>query len=175
MRLNTGDTITPFDTTDLEGNPFGTDNLLGKKTLLTFFRYVSCPFCNLRVHELITRYNDKPTDFQIIGVFESPASSIKKKMEQHELDFTILPDPDRNIYKQFDVKSSLGGFIRGAFDLKGFASSLSKGFYPGKIEGEILMMPADFLINDDLSIHTAYYGKAMSDHIDVNAVDAWIK
>ena len=36
----------------------------GKKTLLTFYRFATCPFCNLRIHEIINRYEELGKNFE---------------------------------------------------------------------------------------------------------------
>ena len=44
------------------------------------------------------------------------------------------------------------------------------GFKIGKREGTVTRIPADFLIHADGSIHTAFYGEKIGDHIPFESV-----
>ena len=89
---------------------------------------------------------------------------------------TIIPDPDHTIYKQYKVQSSLGGFIKSGLKLgKLYRAIFKKKFRMGKMEGNKTLVPADFLINPDGTIHTAFYGKDISDHLPLEAIYAFLR
>ena len=56
MRLAPGAKATHISLPSIDGSIFKTDSLEGNPFMLSFFRFASCPFCNLRVHELVRRY-----------------------------------------------------------------------------------------------------------------------
>ena len=58
MRLTFGDTAPAFETTSIDGRPIRLDDFRGQKLLLAFFRYASCPLCNLRISELIRHHTE---------------------------------------------------------------------------------------------------------------------
>ena len=57
MKLKDKDEAIDFEATDYLGNKIQLFGYAEKKVLLTFFRAASCPFCNMRVNELITNYS----------------------------------------------------------------------------------------------------------------------
>ena len=56
MKLKKGDKIEELKLPSIKGDIFTIENIKGKKTLLTFYRFATCPFCNLRIFELNERY-----------------------------------------------------------------------------------------------------------------------
>jgi peroxiredoxin len=80
MRLNQGVKAPIFITKDYQGKKINLSDYHGKRILLSFFRGASCPFCNLRVHELIKKQNEfKEQDIEIIAFF----SSTKEEVQQY--------------------------------------------------------------------------------------------
>lgn len=53
MKLSAGTKAPDFEMQDINGKPIWLSDYRGKKIVLGFFRNVNCPFCNLRVHELM--------------------------------------------------------------------------------------------------------------------------
>jgi len=156
--------IPGFSVKDIKGEVHTPEKYLGQKWMLSFFRYASCPACNLRIHELTKVYDElQEKGLAILAVFESPKESIMKYVAAGELPFSIIPDPDRNLYKQFGVEASWIKYVLGAPTVM---KAILKGIFPGKMEGDWAMVPADFLIDEHGSIHTAYYGKNIGDHLD---------
>jgi peroxiredoxin len=56
MRLNIGDTAPLINLPELKGNQFQSVNPNNRVTLIAFHRFAGCPFCNLRLHQLIQRH-----------------------------------------------------------------------------------------------------------------------
>lgn len=50
----------------------------------------------------------------------------------------------------------------------------SRIHYPGKGDGAIAQLPAEFLIGPELTIERAYYGKDIGDHLSLSEIDAWL-
>jgi thioredoxin-dependent peroxiredoxin len=176
MRIQSGDKAKDFTVRDLNGNPLALQDFKGKKLMLSFFRYASCPFCNLRIHDLIVRHASlEKQGLSLVAVFQSPEESIRQYAGKQNPPFPIIPDPARELYRAYGVEPSWPGFLKGMFRAGPFLSALTKGFLPGKVEGETAMIPADFLIGPDLVVRSAYYGKDISDHIPLADVEAWLK
>lgn len=53
MKLSTGTKAPDFAVEDIYGNLVHLSDYQGKKVILGFFRNVNCPFCNMRVHQLM--------------------------------------------------------------------------------------------------------------------------
>lgn len=75
--LQSGEPAPAFDVQSLDGRGVALTGYLGRRLLLTFFRYGACPLCNLRMSYLIgafPRWKSKGLD--ILAVFESPAERL---------------------------------------------------------------------------------------------------
>ncbi|MBC8323643.1 MAG: AhpC/TSA family protein [Candidatus Marinimicrobia bacterium] len=163
-RLGINEKAPDFFIKDIFGVEHSMAKYKGQKWMLSFFRYASCPACNLRVRELIQVYDElQGKGLSILSVFESPKESILKYVGKNELPFPIIPDPERELYKLYGIESSWIKYILGAPTVM---KAILKGIFPGKMEGDLAILPADFLINEDGTIHTAYYGKNIGDHLD---------
>jgi hypothetical protein len=71
-RLQAGDLAPAFTLPTLDGSNFSLGALRGKRTLLAFHRHAGCPYCNLRVHELINAHPQlERAGVQVVAVFGS--------------------------------------------------------------------------------------------------------
>lgn len=171
-KISKGQNIISFQAVDILDKVQSPEKYIGEKWMLSFFRYASCPACNLRIHELlISYYNWNEKGFSIIAVFESPKQSILQYLNKHNIPFPIIPDPDLHLYEIYGVKTSWIGYILGA---KTVLKGINKGFIPGKMEGKKNIIPADFLIDENGIIQAAYYGKHIGDHIPINVIESFI-
>ena len=162
-----GDAVVHIMLPALDGSPFDLDSLKGKPFMLSFFRFASCPFCNLRIHELVMRYDELPEDFTIVAVFDSPLDNLQRHANKHQAPFPILADADNRHYKLYGIKHSVIGVLKGMFlrmpsMLYGM---FAKGYLPLTIKGSMTTMPADFLVDKKGIIQRAYYGKDEGDHL----------
>jgi peroxiredoxin Q/BCP len=176
MRIVEGQPAEDFQMEDTFGTPIALNDYVGKKLLLSFYRYASCPLCNLRIAELIEHYpsfHDK--GLYMLAFWESPKESILEYVGRQDVPFPIVADPKRNVYRLYGVESSWLGYIRGMLRLSGFYKALRKGFLPGKMEGEKALLPADFLIGPDLIIKKAYYGKDIGDHLPIEEIEQFLR
>lgn len=48
--------------------------------------------------------------------------------------------------------------------------AMRKGFLPGRMDGHVTLVPADFLIGPDGRILIAYYGKDIADHLSIEII-----
>lgn len=173
MKLVAGDQAPTFVLSDLGDQPVNLAAYRGRKVLLSFYRYASCPFCNLRVHELTQRAPGwQAQGLDLIAVFQSPRESILEYAGSHPRPFPIVADPQRELYRRYGVEGSWSGFLKAGLQVGKMASALHKGFLPGRMEGDINMVPADFLIDEAGNIRVAYYGRDISDHFPVEQIEA---
>ena len=167
MKHPVGDTATSFALPALDGNLFDLDSLKGRRYLLSFFRYASCPFCNLRLHELVTRYQELDEAFTIVAVFDSSLENLQRHASQHHAPFPILADQDNACSKLYEIDHSWSGMLKSM--LVRFPELMNammiKGYIPWRIKGSMTRMPADFLIDEQGIIRNAYYGKDAGDHL----------
>ena len=58
MKLKKGDKIEDLTLPSIDGTTFNLDSIKGKKAMISFYRYSSCPFCHLRMNEIINKKNE---------------------------------------------------------------------------------------------------------------------
>lgn len=176
MKLKPGQPAKQFQVEDIHGNPIKLEDYAGKKLLLSFYRYASCPLCNLRVHDLIQRYPTfQAKGLHLLAIFQSPGERIRQYVGKQDAPFPIIADPARELYRRYGVEASWAGFGKALFKLPMvFNAVVKKHFMPGHMEGNIAMIPADFLIGPDLKIQRAFYGKDIGDHMPMRDIEAFI-
>ncbi len=166
-RKQPGDRVSPLRLQSLDGSWFDLDSLEGKPYLLAFHRFASCPFCNLRVHELVNRYHELGGNFTVVAIFDSSLKNLQQHADKHQAPFPILADPLRETYVNYGVEHSIYGVLKGMFKRLHtlLYAMLIKGYWPFTIKGSISSMPADFLVDSGGTIRVAYYGRDEGDHL----------
>ena len=178
MRLLAGQPARDFQVMDIHGNPVRLNGYAGKKLMLSFYRYASCPLCNLRVHDLIRRQPDfRARGLHMLAVFQSPGESIRIYVGKQLMPFPVVADPAHSLYRLYGVEASWAGFGKAMlFKLPMvFEAVIGNGFLPGRMEGDKAMIPADFLIGPDLVVRYAFYGKDIGDHMPIRDVEDFLK
>lgn len=175
MQIKAGDTAPPFEVRDCDDTvqrPTG-DGI--HHTFLCFFRHAGCPYCNLRVSQLIRAADEfQRRGIRVVTVFQSGKENIRRDVGQQNPPFPIIPDPGHVLYRQYGVTPSWTKFVK-AFVLRPLRAPYAvfvKGFSPRMPEGDPHMAPAEFLIAPDGTVRLAYYGKDISDHVPLADVFA---
>lgn len=169
-RLTPGMTAPAFEAELWDGGRIELTGLRGKKIWLAFFRYASCPLCNLRVHEMIKQHGVfQKSGLDIVAVFQSPRDSVSKYVGTQKPPFPIIADADERLYQLYHLEQDLAGFLHPA-NLPLMGKALKLGFAPGKPDGTLTRIPADFLIDAQGIIRKAYYGDKIGDHIPFESV-----
>ena len=173
-RLSPGDATRAFRLPGIDGGTFDLASLTGRRYLLSFFRFASCPFCNLRVHELVQRFGELGAGFTIVAVFDSPLDNLRRHAERHAAPFPILADETGEAYRAYAIERSLGGMLKGmALRAPTLLRAMSRGYVPTTLKGSLTTMPADFLIDEAGIIREAHYGRDEGDHLPFDAVAAF--
>jgi peroxiredoxin len=166
-----------FEIKDIDGKDVSLKKYKGQKILLGFFRYAACPFCNLRVNELM-HYHDqlKEKGMQIITFFHSTREKILEISGDRRAPFPIIADPERIVYTKYGVvNNSKLGVVKGmTLRMPTLVNAMSKGFMPSMPDEDMWLMPADFLIDADQNIDMAHYGTDIGDHIPLKKIRNWL-
>lgn len=171
FRLAEGVKMPLFEGTETTSKIITNDDFTGKTTLLSFFRYASCPLCNMWLIDLVKREELWKNDLNVVGVFHSPAEHIMKYVGRRNPPITMIADPEKKLYKAFAVENSLAGIVKAmVFRPHKVARAMSMGLFPGIIDGGLRSQPADFIIGPDLTIERVHYGKDISDHIAIDEI-----
>ena len=175
MRIKPGEPAKEFEVSDVFDNSINLRSYKGKKLLLSFYRYASCPFCNLRVHQIIQHHEAfQQKSLCVLAFFQSPKKSILQYVGEQNAPFPIIADPSREVFRLYGVESSWKGVLRTGRRVATLMSALKNGFIPGKMEGSKALLPADFLVDCDLIVKEAYYGKDIGDHLPMEIIRQFI-
>lgn len=160
VRLRAGDSAPPFGVRDLQGKTLTAGESF--PMWLAFFRFASCPFCALRVREIIERYDDiEASPVRFIGVFPSSAENINKYILKFEPRFRIVSDPEERLYKKYRAETSWGAELRTALNLPRVVKALvAAPNNPLAYEGAFHRVPCEFLIHQGTIVHS-YYAKTL--------------
>ena len=171
MEIKAGDKVQNIVLPSITNEMFDTSQLKGKRYMISFLRFASCPFCNLRIHQLVYRHKEFGNDFTIVAIFDSPHDNLVRHAGKHQSPFPILADPENFYYKAFGVRKSVTGLLKGMiFRFPTLVKGMLRGYIPLTIKGSLITMPADFLIDENGRISKAYYGKDEGDHLDIDEV-----
>jgi peroxiredoxin Q/BCP len=165
MRLVPGTLAPDFEARDHRGANIRLSELRGSPVLLSFYRYASCPLCNLRVRELTLAREELGTlGLHMLAVFQSTPDHISEYAGNQQPPFPLLADPAMALYRRYGVERDWLGLLHPATLLTGW-KALRAGFRPGAIDGPFDRMPADFLIDAEGRIAIAYYARDPGDHL----------
>lgn len=165
------DTAPQIQLTAIDGRPFDSYSLAGRRYLVTFFRFATCPFCNMRIAELVRRRDELGNDFEIVAVFEAELEHLQKHASKHLAAFPILADPQKISYRQYEVGKSLFGVIKGIVTrMPVVITAMLRGYIPREVSSRLLTMPASFLVDEQGVIQRAYYGRDEGDHLSFDEI-----
>lgn len=159
---------------DLAGNQIQLSALKGKKVYVCFFRVASCPFCNLRFHQLTQHYQKWEGKVEVITLFSSPMEEIKQYAGKENPPFPVLADPEEVFYKKYGIQHSFMGKLKAMLRVGTLMTIIAKGFFGMKALFEKPILPGDFLIDEEGKIARAYHGKDLGDHISFNEIEEWV-
>lgn len=172
-RLSKGQMAPKIRIEDWQGEILTLDAMRGEYVLLSFYRYASCPLCNLRIRQIIAGHVElQRQNLRVLAVFQSSGKKIGQYVGTQAPPFPLIPDPDLKLYKAYGVESSWRGFLH-AWTMgigKVFKAVIQKRFLPGTMEGDIHRIPADFLIGPDGRLIDVYYGKDIGDHMPMQQI-----
>ncbi len=170
-RLRVGDDAPQFEVLDrITGQPVTLDQYRGSRLLISFHRYAACPFCNLHIHELTKSYDAiAARSIQVLAIFQSSVERIEDQFSDRAVPFVIAADPSLEAYRGYRIEQSLKGMLVSFVHPRGLEATL-KGFFPGKIDGDVRSLPADFLVTPQQKIAHAYYASNITQHLPVNEI-----
>lgn len=160
----------PFLVKDIEGNSHSIEQYKGKKILLSFYRNVGCPVCNLRFHQLEEeRKYFEEKGIVLLAVYESSSENLKNYVDTNHYFQKMIANPSADLYELYGVEESRGKIIKGVMNGAIKKSKNGKKLYTTKVEkdGSTNRIAADFLINEQGNIMVAYYGNYLGDRMPI--------
>ena len=169
MELQKNDLAPDFEILDIYDQLITPTNSDEEYTLLSFFRYAGCPWCNLAIYEL-TRAEKILRKQNVRVVVVTPSSN--KNIMQFIIDrhipepkFSIIGNPSLSLYRKYHIKNSLLAGIKSITHIDKWIKAATRlGFPQAEIDGNLTLVPAQFLIN-----HRT--GKIVKSHYGVNYAD----
>ena len=93
-----GESVPQWSAVDEQGNPISSTDLSGKRYVLYFYPRANTPGCTREAMDFRDNYAEfEKLEVAIIGV---SVDSVKRQLnfkEKHELPFTLLSDPDKQL------------------------------------------------------------------------------
>lgn len=173
-RLKKGDIAPEFMGADLFDAKIRLSDYRGRWLLLSFYRYASCPLCNLRVHHLSLRSALwQSIGMDMVAIFQSPPDKIRQYVGRQQSPFPLLADAEQKLYALYGVRTSWVGFLKAWIKRlpEVWSSVIGSQYWPGSIEGGIHRIPADFIIDPHGRIAVAYYGRDIGDHLPLEIIE----
>ena len=113
-KLNKGDKAPEISLPAINGSTFEMSSMKGRRVILTFFRFSSCPFCNIRIDRIIKRWEEFPDDTVIVGIFDAQIDELSRRMSKRGAPFTIVADETYRHFNENGVEKSYARFMWGA-------------------------------------------------------------
>ncbi|NVZ53171.1 AhpC/TSA family protein [Pseudomonas sp. B6002] len=144
--LKVGDKAPLFSLKNADGELVSSAQLLAKGPLvLTFYRGVWCPYCNMELEALQAFLPTlKATGAQLVAVSPQTAANSRKSTRITELEFPILSDPHNDVAAAFGLRFELPDYLIELY--KGFGNNLP---LINDDPSWTLPMPARYVIGQD--------------------------
>ena len=104
--IRTGDTLSPFSSTDLKGIPFSLASRNGSPTIVRFF-LLNCPYCKADTpifNKFYEKYRQKGLEIVYVNNNGEKSEDVQKFADELNIRFPVIFDPEGKIAKQYNVK-----------------------------------------------------------------------
>ena len=111
--LKAGDHAPAFTLNDPDGKPIASADLLARGPLVvTFYRGVWCPYCNMELQALQAALPEfRAVGASLVAISPQTAANSRKSVRQNELGFPILSDPHNDVAAAFGLRFTLPGYL----------------------------------------------------------------
>jgi len=145
--LQAGERAPEFTLKDANGDDVSSRDLLAKGPLVvTFYRGVWCPYCNMDLQALQEALGDiRDRGGQLIAISPQTQTNSRKSLRDNNLTFPILSDPRNEVAARFGLRFKLPDYLIALYR-ETFKNDLSR------INGDsswTLPMPARYVIGTD--------------------------
>lgn len=166
-KFKAGDTVPTLALKNIHGAGVAVPDPQAKWVHLQFRRFAGCPICSLHLQSFLRRYPEiKDAGIKEVVVFHSPDASLLPY--QGKFPFDVIGDPEKKLYEQFGVESSVFAILDPRAWPAIIKGNLAKDRPKGDPEGGPLGLPADFLIGPDGEIRASHYGRYAYDQWEVD-------
>ena len=173
--LSSGDKAPHLTLPAIDGSTFNMADMKGKRVILTFFRFSTCPLCNMRIRRIVQRWNEFSKDAVMVAVFDAKVGDLQKRMKKHDAPFVVVADETYEQFNKNGVKKSFFKFMWGALrsPLTLLQATL-RGYVPLTLSiSKLSTIPVDILIDEDGKVVEAHYCKDTADHLSLDRMIAF--
>jgi peroxiredoxin len=174
-KVRPGDAVRARELTTIAGTPVAVpdrDHLVH----LQFRRFAGCPVCHLHLRSFVRRHDEVTgAGVREVVVFHSTAEDLRP--HAGDLPFAVIADPDKRLYVEFGVESSLRalldprawpGIVLGVLHSLGDVVRRRRPAPSLVPAGGRYGLPADLLIDRDGRVLAAKYGRHADDQWSVD-------
>lgn len=149
LALKAGDQVPDFVLTDSDRNEVALKDLLAKgPVVLTFYRGVWCPYCNIELQALEEVAADiRARGATLVAISMQGASDSRKSQKDNKLSFPILTDKAGELANKFGIRWALQDYVIPIHS--GFGVELPRIHGDGQWN---LPMPARYVVDTDGTI-----------------------
>ena len=154
----------------IDGTTFEMSSMKGRRVIFTFFRFSSCPFCNMRIDELVKRWDEFAEDAVMVGVFDARIDELKRRMGKKGVPFTIVADETYQHFDENGVEKSFARFMWGAMRSPlTMLKATMRGYVPMTLSiSKMSTLPVDILVDEHGRVVEAHYCKDTVDHLPID-------
>ncbi|AJQ94504.1 peroxiredoxin-like family protein [Gynuella sunshinyii] len=111
--LKAGDKAPAFTLNDPDGKPVSSTDLLRQGPLVvTFYRGVWCPYCNMELQALQAVLPDiRAAGANVVAISPQVAANSRKSVRQNKLEFPILSDAHNDVAAAFGLRFELQDYL----------------------------------------------------------------
>jgi peroxiredoxin len=144
--LKAGDKAPEFVLNDPDGKPVSSRDLLAKGPLvLSFYRGVWCPYCNMELKALQAELSAiRERGASLVAISPQTPPNSRRSQRDNNLGFPILSDVKAEVANAFGIRFSLPDYLVEVY--KGFKNDLS---LVNDDPSWVLPMPARYVIGTD--------------------------
>src|SRR5580704_5218108 len=109
MRLKVGSLAPNFSVQALGGRTVDLAALRGRMVLLKFYRFATCPVCNLHMHRFVQDYKMlRALGLTTVVLYHSPADKLEAANATFDLPpFDLIPDQEKRIFRAYGAENGL--------------------------------------------------------------------
>ena len=111
--IKAGDKAPSFTLSDPEGRPISSADLLARGPLVvSFYRGVWCPYCNMELQALQAALPAFETlGAALVAISPQTAPNSRKSVRQNDLGFPILSDPNNDVAAAFGLRFAMPAYL----------------------------------------------------------------
>jgi peroxiredoxin Q/BCP len=183
MSLRAGDPAPLFTVRDLLGRTIALRDCFGYPVMIALYRSAACPLCNLRLWYLLRRHSRLYNyALRLIVLFDSEPQHAHAYLDRFATNVPLIADHGQGVYDLYQLRSSLATALitrvrrRRTYEEARYAGVGARTFVENvrAFDGNLGLLPAEFLLTPTLHIARAYYGKDTGDFLPFSEIDAFV-